>query len=79
MKVVKLRITLVDGRFKYDAEAIKASGRYYYRVGGTTIEVSKNEYDRVIANPRLYYFSTALKLHNLIEKGLRENVRLSES
>jgi hypothetical protein len=77
MKVVKLRITLVDGRFKYDAEAIEASGRYYYRIGATTIEVTKNEFNRVLANPRLYYFSTALKLHKLIEKGLRKNVHLS--
>ena len=77
MKVVKLRVTLVDGRFKYYAEAIERGGRYCYRVGGTTIEVTKKEYDRLIANPRLHYFSTALKLHKLIEKGLRQNVNLS--
>jgi len=69
----KLRITLADGRFMYDAEAIEGRGRYYYGIGGTAIEVSRNEYDRVIANPRLYYFSTALKLHKLIEKGLRDS------
>jgi hypothetical protein len=77
MKIVKLRITLGGGRFKYIAEAIEGSGRYYYRVGGTTIEVIKSEYDYVIANPHLYYFSTALKLHYAIEKGLRKNVQLS--
>jgi hypothetical protein len=79
MKIVKLRITLVDGRFRYNAEAIDDCGRYYYRVGKRTIEISKNEYDRVIANPRLYYFSTALKLHKSVEKGLGKYVRLSES
>ena len=77
MKVVKLKITLVDGRFEYMAEAIERGGRYYYRIGVTTIEVTKPEYDRVIANPRLYYFSTALKLHKVIEKGLRKTVRLN--
>ena len=65
MKVDKLRITLVNGRFEYNAEAIEAGGRCYYRIGATTVEVTKHEYDRVIANPRLYYFSTALKLHKL--------------
>jgi hypothetical protein len=79
MNIGKLRITLIDGGSRYNAEAIEHCGRYYYRVGNTTIEVTKNEYDRVVANPRLYYFQTALKLHNAIKKGLRKNVRLSES
>ena len=78
MSIAKLRISLLDERLKYEAEAIKDSERYYYRVGDTTIEITKNEYERVIANPRLYYFSTALSLHNVIEKGLCKNVRLPE-
>lgn len=77
MKVTKLRITLVGGRFQHNAEAIEASGRYYYRIGATTIEVTENEFKRVLANPRLYYFSTALKLDKVIEKGLRKAVRLN--
>ena len=77
MKVVKLRITLINGDFQYAAEAIEEKGRYYYRVGDVTVELTKVEYERVIANPCLYYFSTALKLHNVIEKGLRETVRIN--
>ena len=77
MKVVKLRITLIDDCFQYAAEAIEENGRHHYHVDDTTVEVTKHEYDRVIANPRLYYFSTALKLHKLIEKKLRKNVNLS--
>lgn len=76
MKVVKLRITLVDGRFEYMAEAIERGGRYYYRIGAKTVEVTKREYECVTSNPRLYYFSTALKLHKVIEKRLRKAVRL---
>jgi len=76
-RVMKLRITLADGRFEYDAQTIDAGGRYYYRIGDTTIEVTRHEYDRVIGNPRLYYFSTAVKLHKVIQRGLRRNVKLS--
>ena len=76
MKVVKLRITLANGCFEYNAEAIEAGGRYYYRIGAKTVEVTKREYECVTGNPRLYYFSNALKLHKVIEKGLRKAVRL---
>jgi hypothetical protein len=78
MNVAKLRISLLDERFKYEAEAIEDSDGRYYRVGDTAIEITKNEYERVIANPRLYYFSIALRLHNVIEKSLCKNVRLPE-
>jgi hypothetical protein len=66
MKVVKPRIILIDGYFQYAAEAIEENGRHYYRVEDTTVGITKSEYDRVIGNPCLYYFSTALRLHNLI-------------
>ena len=78
MNVVKLKITLLDGRFKHNAEAIEDDGNYYYRVGGTAIEITKKEHDLVVANPHLYYFSTALKLQTVIKKGLCRNVRLPE-
>jgi hypothetical protein len=66
MNVLKLRVTLLDGYFKYVAQAIEYRGRYYYCIGDRIVEIAKWEYDRVIANPRLYYFSTALKLHKRI-------------
>lgn len=70
MKLAKLRIISADDNFKYPAEAIEDGGRYFYRVGHTTIEITELEFNRVVKNPRLYYFSTALKLHFLIQKGL---------
>ena len=52
--------------FEYLAEAIKDKKRYYYRVDDVTVEITKYEYDKVMVNPYLYYFSTALKLHHRI-------------
>jgi hypothetical protein len=53
----------------YLAEAIAHEGRHYYRVDGTTVELKEHEYQRVIANPKLYYFSAALKLHHRIKRA----------
>jgi hypothetical protein len=53
----------------YLAEAIAHEGRYFYRVDGITVELRDHEYQRVIANPRLYYFSAALKLHHRIKRA----------
>lgn len=46
----------------YRAQAIEYQGKYYYRAWGVTVEVSPDEYEKVIRNPKLYYFSVALKL-----------------
>ena len=54
---------------QYIAEAIAHEGRHYYRVDGITVELAQHEYQRVIANPRLYYFSAALKLHHRIKRA----------
>jgi hypothetical protein len=53
----------------YFAEAIKYQGEYFYRVDGVTVKADQYEYERVIANPSLYYFSSALKLHHRIRKA----------
>ena len=53
----------------YRAEAIAHEGRHYYRVDGITVELREHEYQRVITNPRLYYFSAALKLHHRIKRA----------
>ncbi len=53
----------------YFAEAIKFEEKYFYRVDGVTVEALQYEYERVITNPRLYYFSSALKLHHRIRKA----------
>jgi hypothetical protein len=61
----------------YIAEVIEYQGQYYYRIDDTTIEVLADEYHHVIVNPKLYYFSSALRLHHRIQKarelGLRSN------
>ncbi len=83
MKITPLKISLhtfnksecqklIDGfddDNNYFSEAIEDGDKYYYRVDGNSIEIEKWEYERVIANPRLYYFSTALKLHLRIKRA----------
>jgi hypothetical protein len=67
MEITNVKIIyLNDSKVHHAAQLIKNSGRYYYREGDKTMEIEKWEYARVFANPRLYYFSTALKLHNEI-------------
>ena len=72
MKIIKLKICLcnVKNTFKYFSEATKDNGRYYYRIGDATIEITQFEFNRVVRNPRLYYFSTALWLHLRIQKQI---------
>lgn len=70
MRVTKLNVETLGNELEYVAEAIEDSGKYYYRVGGITIGITKSQYDNVISNPCLYYFSTALKLDRLIGKVL---------
>lgn len=55
-----------DDENNYWAEAIEQGGRYYYRAKGFTVDISEREFDLVVRNPNLYYFSTALSLHNRI-------------
>jgi hypothetical protein len=62
-------IAFIQDEKHYLAEAIEYQGRYYYRVDGVTVEVTHWEYERVITNPKLYYFSTALKLHHRIRRA----------
>lgn len=53
----------VSERIKpYVIDLIDDGGRYFYRSYGTTIEITKDEYANILVNPRLYYFSSALKL-----------------
>lgn len=53
----------------YWAEAIEDGDKLYYRVSGTTVEITEYEFRLVIRNPYLYYFSTALYLHFRIERA----------
>ena len=62
-------IAFIKDENNYFAEAIEHEGRYFYRVDGVTVQAEHYEYERVITNPSLYYFSSALKLHHRIRKA----------
>ena len=53
----------------YLAKAIEYQGKHYYQANGVTVEAESYECERAIANPWLYYFSSALKLHCRIRKA----------
>lgn len=59
----------LDDDDNYWAEAIEDGDRFYYRAKDITIEIEEYEFRRVVENPSLYYFSTALKLHFRIERA----------
>ena len=62
-------IVFIKDENNYFAEAIEYQGQYFYRVDGVTVQAERYEYERVIENPRLYYFSSALKLHHRVRKA----------
>ena len=73
-RLVTLRNNLVPSSLyqyenNYIAHAIEHKGQYFYQVNGVTVQALKYEYERAISNPRLYYFSSALKLHFRIKKA----------
>ena len=57
-----------DRRQNYWAEVIRSGEQFFYRVGHTLIDISKEDYCRVIDNPNLYHLSTALYLHRRISR-----------
>jgi hypothetical protein len=57
-------LALYQDENNYLAEAIEYHGRYFYRINRVTVEAEKYEYEQAINSPRLYYFSSALKLHH---------------
>ena len=61
--------------YSYTAIAIAEGGRYYYWAKGLSIEIADWEYHNVKLNPKLYYFSTALKLHIRIQKLKEEQLK----
>ena len=57
-----------DDENNYWAEAIRIGDSHFYRVGDIVVPASEYEYRMVIANPNMYYFSSALKLHYRIQR-----------
>jgi len=68
MQVNYLKIKSLDEEVKYLALVIEYENRYYYKVKDWIVEITKSEYEKVIDNPYLYYFSTALKLEKYIKR-----------
>lgn len=65
----------IEGKIEsYPALAIRIDQRYFYKARSILIEIAKAEHLGLIRNPQLYYFSTALKLHQRIEP-LRVDVK----
>jgi len=58
-----------DDEMNYWAEAIRIGDSYFYRVGDIVVPVLEYEYQNVIRNPNMYYFSSALKLHYRIQRA----------
>lgn len=59
-------------KYEYIGIAIEDEGTYYYWARGVSLKIEQWEYELIKANPRLYYFSTALKLHFRIERQLQQ-------
>ena len=66
-----------DHEHNYWPDAIRIGDSYFYLVGDIVVPATEYEYRMVIANPNMYYFSSALKLHYRIQRkrdGLPEPV-----
>jgi hypothetical protein len=57
--------------YRYTGIAIDDGGKYFYWAKGVSLEICDWEYANIKLNPKLYYFSTALKLHLRIDKALQ--------
>ena len=55
----------------YLAEVLIDGGQFLYRAKGVTVPITEYEASKVIKNPYLYYFSTALKLHYRINRQMK--------
>jgi hypothetical protein len=56
--------------YRYTGIAIEDGGKYYYWAKGVSLEIKDWEYVNIKLNPKLHYFSTALKLHQRIDRVL---------
>jgi hypothetical protein len=49
--------------FNYQAIAIEDNGRHYYWANGISLEITPEEHELVLTNPKLFQNSTTHKLH----------------
>jgi hypothetical protein len=59
--------------YRYSGIAIEDAGKYYFWAKGVSLEIKGWEYNNIKLNPKLYYFSTALKLHHRIDGVLNSS------
>lgn len=52
--------------YNYQAIAIEEDGKYYYWAKGISLEITPEEYEFVLTNPKLFLNSTTHRLHALI-------------
>ena len=54
----------------YSAEVLIEGDQFLYRARGVTVPITEYEARMVIDYPYMYYFSTALRLHNQIKQRI---------
>lgn len=59
-----------SSEYEYIGIVMEDQGSHYYWAKGISLRINKQEYHFIKANPKLYYFSTALKLHLKIDRYL---------
>jgi hypothetical protein len=67
-----------SAEYEYIGIAIEDQGNYYYWARGVSLKINEQEYQYIKANPKLYYFSTALKLHHRIDRALKADIATNE-
>jgi hypothetical protein len=58
--------------FNYKSIVIEDDGNYYFWSRGVSISLTKDEYEQVRLNPKLYYSSTSFNLHERVNQVLEE-------
>lgn len=56
--------------FNYKSIVIEDDGKYYYWSRGVSISLTKDQYEQVRLNPKLYYSSTSFNLHQQVNQVL---------
>ena len=63
----------ISNEYEYKGIAIEEDGKFYYWAKGVGFEISEQEYAYIKTNPKIYYFSTALRFHLRVQHELKAN------
>jgi hypothetical protein len=55
----------------YFGYAIQLGCKWFFHARNVLLEITESEHNLLVANPKLYYFSTALKLHLRTDRVLQ--------